>query len=148
MNGLGTVTPQVADGAGGPSNPLSYSDESQDIVVDLDDGVDSPAAAKVTYAGLAPGFAGLYQVNFKLPASGLQNGDVYVAFNTNEALNIMATISVSGFPQSSARVGQAVHAARPQRRAGPAHSKHAKNFRRALPNRSLPEKSLQNRSGE
>jgi len=148
MNGLGTVTPQVADGAGGPSNPLSYSDEYQDIVVDLDDGVDSPAETTVTYGGLAPGFAGLYQVNFKLPTSGLENGDVYVAFNTNEALNIMATISVSGFPQSSARVGQALHAARPQRRAGPAHRKHGKDFRRALPERSSLERSSLEKSRE
>jgi uncharacterized protein (TIGR03437 family) len=102
MNGLGTVTPQVADGAAAPSGALSESDEAanMEITVVLDDGTDAPAQADVAFAGLAPGFAGLYQVNFTIPSSGLQNGEVYIAFNTNEALNFMSTISLAGFIQT------------------------------------------------
>lgn len=106
MDGLGTVTPTVADGAAASGINLSYSDEfnAGAISVYLDDGVDTLAQADVSFAGLAPYLAWLYQVNFTLPTSGLENGDVYVYFETNEASNEMATIAVSGFPQSAARV--------------------------------------------
>lgn len=103
MNGLGTVTPTVADGAAAPSDPLSNADETADLVVYLDDGVDTPAQANVLFAGLAPGLSGLYQVDFTVPSSGLANGDVTIDFNTLEALTQMATISVSGFSQTNAR---------------------------------------------
>jgi len=142
MNGLGTVTPQVGDGEAGSGTNLSVSDESEDIFVLLDDGVNPLGMADVAFAGLAPGIAGLYQVNFTVPESGLANGDVSIAFDTNEALNFMSTISLSGFTQS----GQAVlgHRASPRvallrSRAAVAGSRycgHAKKLRRALPERS------------
>jgi uncharacterized protein (TIGR03437 family) len=118
MDGLGTVTPTVADGAAASGTNLSYSDEYNAglILVDLDDGVDALAPADVSFAGLAPGLAWLYQVNFTLPTSGLENGDVYVYFETNEASNEMATIAVSGFPQSDARVKSRRRALRAQSR--------------------------------
>jgi uncharacterized protein (TIGR03437 family) len=108
MDGLGTVTPQVADGAAGSSSPLSYSDEfdAQYIQVYLDDTVDTTALGAVEFAGLAPGFAGLYQVNFAIPAGGLINGDVYILMYTGEAITEMATISVSGFVQPAARISR------------------------------------------
>jgi uncharacterized protein (TIGR03437 family) len=143
MNGLGTVTPQVGDGAAGPSNPLSYSDEftGDNIIVDLYDGVDEPLEANVLYAGLAPGFAGLYQVNFTLPTSGLANGDVNIDFNTLEALTEMATINVAGFSQETALTVPGRRASRLRRRAvaaGAAHGKDGKSRRRALPERTVP----------
>ena len=106
MNGLGTVTPAVADGAAASSNRLNYSDEYNvgRILVQLGDMVQPMALANVVFAGLTPGLAGLYQVNFTLPTSGLPNGDVYVYFFANEGGNIMATMAVSGFPQSAAQV--------------------------------------------
>jgi uncharacterized protein (TIGR03437 family) len=142
MNGLGTVTPSVADGAAGASSPLSYSDELKEILVFLNDGVDTPAQANVAFAGLAPGFAGLYQVNFTVPdaSSGLANGDVTIDFDTLEALNTMSTISLSGFPQSAARVAPNRRAPRLRSHAiaaGATHGRPAKNSRhRALPERS------------
>ncbi len=139
MNGLGTVTPTVANGAIGPSNPLSTSDEEADIYIGLDDGVDQLAQANVEFAGLAPCCVGLYQVNFTVPSSGLQNGDVYISFNTIEAGNEMATIAVSGFPQSAERT--AARRPRTMRKiraalANPAHAKAVRDHRRALPERS------------
>jgi len=138
MNGLGTVTPAVGDGEAGPTSPLSNSDEAATLAVFLDDGVNSPAQANIMFAGLAPGFPGLYQVNFTLPQSGLANGDVLVAFITNEALNEMSTISLSGFPQAAA-VSSGRRTSRPRSRlaaSGATPVRHAKNFRRALPERS------------
>jgi uncharacterized protein (TIGR03437 family) len=139
MTGLGPVTPQVADGAAAPDSPLSSSVEAAKIVVVLEDGLDSPAVISPSFAGLAPGFAGLNQVNFTLPTSGLSDGDVSIAFNTVEALNNMATISVSGYSQSSARVAPSQRSSRLLGRAVPgraAYGKHSKKSRRALPERS------------
>jgi uncharacterized protein (TIGR03437 family) len=133
--GLGAVTPQLADGVAAPSSPLSISLETGEIMVFLDDGADF-VSADVTFAGLAPGFAGLYQVNFTLPESGLENGDVDVILSTNEALNNMATISLSGF---SSRAAQAVPSRGISRleshrvAAGSNYGRHAKKLRRALP---------------
>jgi len=136
MNGLGAVTPQVADGAPGPTSPLSTSVEAANIFVVLNDGVDFPASANVSFAGLAPGFAGLYQVNFTVPQSGLQDGDVSIAFDTNEALNEMATISLTGFSSPTAQMvpgrRPALHMKLPVAAHG-TYNNNAKTFRRALP---------------
>jgi len=129
----------VADGAAAPDSPLSTSVEAASILVVLEDGLDSPAVIPPTFAGLAPGFAGLNQVNFTLPTSGLSDGDVSIAFNTVEALNNMATISVSGYSQSAARVAPIQRSSRLPGRAVPgraAFRKHSKKSRRALPERS------------
>lgn len=67
LAGLGDVSPPVGDGAAAPSSPLSEA--SNTIAVDV-----AGVAASVTYAGLAPGFAGLYQINFVVP-SGLTAGN-------------------------------------------------------------------------
>jgi uncharacterized protein (TIGR03437 family) len=98
MNGLGTVTPAVADGAAGPSSPLSTVDGISGLFVLLNDGIDAYKRANVTFAGLAPGFPGLYQVNFTIPTTGLRSGNVNVNFQTNEAGVEMSTINLSGFP--------------------------------------------------
>ena len=142
MTGLGTVTPQVADGAAAPNTPFSVSDEAADISVVLDDGVDSPLPTNVLFAGLAPGIAGLYQVNFTVPSNGLANGDVHIFFGTSEALNEMSTISLSGFSASARAPSQMVPSGRASRlrthtvAAGATFGRHAKKFRRALPERS------------
>jgi uncharacterized protein (TIGR03437 family) len=140
MNGLGTVTPQVADGAAGPSNPLSYSDEynASEIFVVLADEFGDQVNANVGFAGLAPGFAGLYQVNFTVPTSGLVNGDVSIAFSTAEALTEMATIAVTGFSDVAAQTTPVHRPAKLRKRAGStgaAHVRSLKDHRRALPER-------------
>ena len=71
VTGLGQVTPPIADGAAGPSSPLSVTPPNT-ITASI-----AGQTANVTYAGLAPGLAGLYQVNLTIP-SGLSAGDYYL----------------------------------------------------------------------
>jgi uncharacterized protein (TIGR03437 family) len=90
LTGLGTVSPAVADGSLGPSNPPSTSDlfGAGNFNVYFDDVTQGSFgnAGTVVFAGLAPGFAGLYQVNVTVPSSGLGAGDtIYVEFVTDAA---------------------------------------------------------------
>jgi len=90
LTGLGTVTPTVTDGAIGPSGPLSQSDlnGAGNLGVFFNDYVNGSFGnqATIAFAGLAPGFAGLYQLNVTIPSSGLGSGDdVYLAFLTDAA---------------------------------------------------------------
>jgi uncharacterized protein (TIGR03437 family) len=92
LTGLGTVTPTVADGAVGPSDPLSYSDlyNAGNLAVYFDDYTSGSFdnQGTLSYAGLAPTLSGLYQVNVKVPDTGLTAGDnVYVRIVTDAAVN-------------------------------------------------------------
>ncbi len=60
--GLGAVTPSVATGAAAPLNPLSRTVVEPEVTI-------GGVRATVTFSGLAPQFAGLYQVNVEVPAS-------------------------------------------------------------------------------
>jgi len=133
LDGLGPVTPQVADGAAAPSSPLSNSVEASDVLLFLYDG-ENFAPADVLFAGLAPGFAGLYQINFTVPASGLSDGDVSIILETIEAENDMATISLSGFPSENPLLRTSPRIPRFRTRAAMSGSTRRKrgNFRDAL----------------
>jgi len=91
MTGLGPVTPAIADGAFGPAGPLSEADVYGAGALSVyfnDYGADGSTdnAGVIQFAGLAPYFAGLYQINVQVPTSGLASGDsVYVEFVTDAA---------------------------------------------------------------
>jgi uncharacterized protein (TIGR03437 family) len=91
LTGLGTVTPPITDGAVGPVTTLSTSDvyNAGNLGVYFNDyGPDGTVgnAGGIQYAGLAPGLAGLYQLNVQVPTNGLASGDnVYVEFVTDAA---------------------------------------------------------------
>jgi uncharacterized protein (TIGR03437 family) len=75
VSGLGAVTNAPADGAGGPVSPPATA--MADVRVTL-----GGLRCEVQFAGLAPGFAGVYQVNFRVPvgaAGGAQ--DIVVSAN-------------------------------------------------------------------
>ena len=68
VSGLGRVANPPATGSGAPIAPLASA--QADVRVSL-----AGSPCEVQYAGLAPGFVGVYQVNFRVPAnapSGLQ----------------------------------------------------------------------------
>ena len=69
VSGLGGVINQPADGAAGPTAPLAALTSGVQVTL-------GGVPAEVQYAGLAPGFVGVYQLNFRIPAgvgSGLRD---------------------------------------------------------------------------
>ena len=75
LTGEGTVSPPVPDGAAAPSSPLSII--TAPVKVEIGGRV-----AQVTFQGVAPGFAGLAQLNVIVP-SGLPPGDQAVFITIN-----------------------------------------------------------------
>ncbi len=69
--GLGPVSPAVPDGAAAPLSPLSNTVNAVTATI-------GGVAAKVTFAGLTPTLAGLYQVNATVPAGVIAGPDVPV----------------------------------------------------------------------
>jgi uncharacterized protein (TIGR03437 family) len=92
LTGLGSVTPSVSDGAAGPLKPLSNVDAS--VTVELQDVKGNYyTSPNVSFAGLAPGFAGLYQVNFVVP-SRVPSGQAYVNVGTDDAYTTETKIAI------------------------------------------------------
>jgi uncharacterized protein (TIGR03437 family) len=67
ITGQGPLTPPLSDGMAAPANPLSMIAGTVGVTI-------GGMQAQVIYAGVAPGFAGLSQINAVIPA-GLAPGD-------------------------------------------------------------------------
>ena len=87
LSGSGTVSPAVADGAVAPTSPLAYANSPSNATI-------GSSTAQVAFAGLAPGFVGLVQVNIVVP-SALQTGDYPLAVIIGGQTSNPATISVT-----------------------------------------------------
>jgi uncharacterized protein (TIGR03437 family) len=92
LTGLGAVNPAIADGAAGPVSPLSYTASTITAYVD---GV----AVTPAYAGLAPQFPGLYQINLLVP-TGATAGQLTIA--GPDAFSSECLIPLAGATASSA----------------------------------------------
>jgi uncharacterized protein (TIGR03437 family) len=87
VTGLGAVSPAVIDGFAAVAKPLSYV--VADVTVSVD-GLNAP----VSFKGLAPGFAGLYQVNFEVP-KGVSSGKlVSISVATPDAVTNEAKLQI------------------------------------------------------
>jgi uncharacterized protein (TIGR03437 family) len=84
---LGAVSNQPADGAAAPSNPLAEVATTPKVTIG---GVD----ATVSFAGLAPGFVGEYQVNALVPAGVTAGSAVPVVVSVGGVASNIATIAV------------------------------------------------------
>jgi uncharacterized protein (TIGR03437 family) len=74
VTGLGAVNPPVADGSAAPRDPLSWTPrDTYEVWIGDEQGT-------VEFAGLAPDYAGLYQMNVRIPANA-PRGDVYIAIS-------------------------------------------------------------------
>ena len=69
--GLGKVNPAVASGAAASDKPLSAT--SQEVTVTI-----GGHGMIVSYAGLAPGYVGLYQINLRVPGDRVQGDSLPV----------------------------------------------------------------------
>jgi len=114
LTGLGTVTPTVADGAVGPSSPLSYADNftaTNGLLVLFNDYNNGSTGQQgtVQFAGLYPGFAGLYQMNVTIPTN-VGPGQVYVevitAYSDVEQVTVCVTSCPAGSVSSSVQAQQ------------------------------------------
>jgi uncharacterized protein (TIGR03437 family) len=72
LTGLGAVNPNPGDGAAAPTSPPSETISTPDVW--LADTAGGFIQAPVTFSGLAPQLAGMYQINFTIP-TGLAPGD-------------------------------------------------------------------------
>jgi len=83
--GLGPVDPPVSTGAAAPNVPLSRT--VNPVTCDLNDGITVTQAA-VLFSGLAPGYAGWYQIDLQIPAGlhRLASLACYVSGTTDRVL--------------------------------------------------------------
>lgn len=92
LTGMGSVSPQVQDGAAAPTGPLSITTATP--LVYLLDSAGNYVQAKVAFSGLAPGYAGLYQINFTVP-SGIVSGDASLEIVGPDSATFEAILPVS-----------------------------------------------------
>jgi uncharacterized protein (TIGR03437 family) len=86
LAGLGLTDTSVADGAASPSSPLAHPLVTPLLTLN---GSDVPIA----FAGLTPGFVGLYQINFQIPANA-PNGNLTLVVSQSGVVSNATTLPV------------------------------------------------------
>ena len=95
LTGLGIMSPAVADGAPGPSNPTASPVNAITVYV-------GGVQATTTYIGLTPTVVGLSQIDFTIP-SGVTSGDNVLEIVGPDSDTYMALISVGTASNAAAR---------------------------------------------
>jgi uncharacterized protein (TIGR03437 family) len=85
--GLGAVSPGVPDGAAAPLGQLSYTVNPVTVTI-------GGQSAQVLFAGLTPGYAGLYQVNVIGPGGIGSGPNVPVVLSTAGFISPNVTVAV------------------------------------------------------
>jgi uncharacterized protein (TIGR03437 family) len=85
--GLGTVSPPVPAGAAASTSTLSYTDNPVTVTVGGKD-------AQVLFAGLAPGWVALYQVNVLVPPGVTAGPSVPVVVTAAGAASAPVTVAI------------------------------------------------------
>jgi uncharacterized protein (TIGR03437 family) len=86
--GLGAVTNRPASGAAAPGDPLSVTTATPAVTA-------GGVPATVLFSGLAPGFAGLYQLNVELRANTPTGAAVPVVLLVGGAASNTVTVAIS-----------------------------------------------------
>jgi adhesin/invasin len=85
--GLGTVDQNVPDGSAAPSMPLANTVTKATVTI-------GGQNAGVSFSGLSPGFAGLYQIDATVPAGITPGNAVPVVVSIGAAVSPAATVAV------------------------------------------------------
>jgi len=85
--GLGPVNPAIGDGTAAPSSTLSRTVNPVTATI-------GGQPAQVLFAGLAPGFAGLYQVNVVVPTGVTTGADIPVILTTAGFSSTPVTVAI------------------------------------------------------
>src|SRR5258708_37370894 len=95
VNGLGAVSPGVSDGAAAPTSPLSKVVD-QNVLVEIQDQNGNFYSTTLVFAGLAPTFAGLYQINFPMPSgsNAVPSGQAWLNIGTTDSYTTEAKLFV------------------------------------------------------
>jgi len=86
-SGLGTVNPALATGAVPPLNPLSPTTGDVGAFI-------GGAAALVHFAGAAPGYPGLYQINIEVPATAPSGTDTLLIYANSQPTQSGVTVEI------------------------------------------------------
>jgi uncharacterized protein (TIGR03437 family) len=86
VTALGPLSIDLPDGFGAPSDPLAYTIDPFDVLVDGE-------PCRVLFSGLGPGFVGLYQLNLVLPLD-LRSGNLRIQITSPYASSQVATLPV------------------------------------------------------
>lgn len=89
LTGLGELDPSVVAGAANPSSPLAWMREPRLSVL-----FGGEAATRIWYAGGAPTFAGLNQINVDIPYSAPESDFTPVSLATPNAFSDVAEIAI------------------------------------------------------
>jgi len=84
--GQGEVSPPVPTGRAAALSPLSYPVAPVELKI-------ASVPAEIQFAGLAPGFVGLLQVNFRVPA--VAPGQLSVEVTVGGVVANLATLSIA-----------------------------------------------------
>ncbi|HUK15988.1 MAG TPA: hypothetical protein VLW65_06215 [Bryobacteraceae bacterium] len=106
VTGLGGVNPLVPDGSAAPASPLSNTSNTITAFID-------GQTATVSYAGLVPYSAGLYQLNLTVP-TGLASGTYTVDISGPDSYTSEATIPVGTTSTTSSQSAQTAPAVKPR----------------------------------
>jgi uncharacterized protein (TIGR03437 family) len=90
--GLGQTAPAVPDGAAAPGSQLAVVTDPN-LEVDIYDSSGNDTVAAIVAAVLAPGLAGIYQINFTVP-SGVASGEGYLDVGTTDGWTSEAKIYI------------------------------------------------------
>jgi uncharacterized protein (TIGR03437 family) len=118
VTGLGDVSPAVADGAPGPSSPLSMA--TNPIFVSMDG-----QPATTTFVGLAPQLVGLYQINVQVPSS-VSSGNVTLEIDGPDFVTTEATIPIGSSGVNATEPATRVNKPLMQRSGAPAAARSRK----------------------